>query len=116
LTITKGCHHFDLLSWLLGDRPEQVFAFGARNYYGADSPHNPSRVDGRAYTVAEQQPAAHTPLGHRPMHPDPDASGGTNRPAAVHRACPQIGLSIYDQVPSRIHSAVIVPRGERSYR
>jgi predicted dehydrogenase len=55
LTITKGCHHFDLVNWWLDDRPAQVFAFGALNYYGADSPHNPAKRDGRPYSVAEQR-------------------------------------------------------------
>ena len=54
LTITKGCHHFDLVNWWLDDRPAQVFAYGALNYYGADSPHSPSKRDGRAYSVEEQ--------------------------------------------------------------
>nr|MDQ3327325.1 Gfo/Idh/MocA family oxidoreductase [Chloroflexota bacterium] len=54
LTITKGCHHFDLINWLLDDVPVQVFAYGALNYYGADSPHNPSR-GGRSYSVEEQK-------------------------------------------------------------
>lgn len=55
LTITKGCHHFDLVNWWLGDRPEQVFAYGALNYYGAASPYNPAGRDGRAYSVEEQR-------------------------------------------------------------
>jgi predicted dehydrogenase len=71
LTITKGCHHFDLINWLLGDRPERVFAFGARNNYGADSPHDPARVDGRAYTPAERQ--ARCPY-HRRGHTDASAA------------------------------------------
>ncbi|NUR47904.1 MAG: Gfo/Idh/MocA family oxidoreductase [Hamadaea sp.] len=41
LSIHKSCHHFDLVGWLIGATPEQVFAYGARNYFGADSPHNP---------------------------------------------------------------------------
>lgn len=55
LTITKGCHHFDLINWWLDDRPEQAFAYGALNYYGADSPYNPSRKDGVDYSVEEQK-------------------------------------------------------------
>ena len=51
MSITKGCHHFDLLNWWIGDVPEQVFAYGALNYYGARSPHNP--VPGG--TVREQR-------------------------------------------------------------
>jgi predicted dehydrogenase len=55
LSVHKACHHFDMVTWLLGDVPEQVFAYGARNYYGADSPHNPSRRDGVDYPPAEQR-------------------------------------------------------------
>lgn len=55
LSIHKACHHFDLINWWLGDAPEQVFAFGARNYYGSDSPHKPVRPDGSDYSVAEQK-------------------------------------------------------------
>ncbi|MBA2362468.1 MAG: Gfo/Idh/MocA family oxidoreductase [Chloroflexia bacterium] len=55
LTITKGCHHFDLINWWLDDRPEQVFAYGTLNYYGPDSPHNPSRQDDIGGSVAEQK-------------------------------------------------------------
>ncbi len=55
MSITKGCHHFDLLNWWLGDIPREVYAFGALNYYGAKSPYNPSLVDGKDYTPAEQR-------------------------------------------------------------
>lgn len=55
MSITKGCHHFDLLNWWMADVPRQVFAFGALNYYGADSPWNPSVLDGKAYSVREQR-------------------------------------------------------------
>lgn len=47
LSITKACHHFDLLNWWIGDDPVEVFAHGALNYYGAQGPMNPRRVDGR---------------------------------------------------------------------
>jgi predicted dehydrogenase len=55
MTITKGSHHFDLLNWWLGDLPQQVFAYGALNYYGSQSPYNPSTTDGKDYSVAEQR-------------------------------------------------------------
>jgi predicted dehydrogenase len=55
LTVTKGCHHFDLLNWWLDDVPEEVFAFGTRNYYGSESPYNPSRQKGHELTVDEQK-------------------------------------------------------------
>lgn len=55
LSVHKSCHHFDLLNWLIDDVPVQVFAYGALNYYGENSPHNPSIRDGIEYSVAEQQ-------------------------------------------------------------
>lgn len=55
LSITKGCHHFDLINWWLNEVPQQVFAYGALNYYGANSPHNPSVRDGKARSPEEQK-------------------------------------------------------------
>ncbi|MCM8824915.1 MAG: Gfo/Idh/MocA family oxidoreductase [Candidatus Omnitrophica bacterium] len=43
LSIHKSCHHFDLINWLINDIPDTVFAFGALNYYGPDSPFNPQK-------------------------------------------------------------------------
>ena len=43
LTVHKACHHFDLINWLIDDEPEQVFAYGALNYFGKNSPYNPAR-------------------------------------------------------------------------
>lgn len=63
LTITKACHHFDLVNWWLADAPARVFAFGARNYYGPDSPHNPSVRDGIRYSPEEQR--ARSPYAQR---------------------------------------------------
>ncbi|CQR57468.1 Gfo/Idh/MocA family protein [Paenibacillus riograndensis] len=47
LSVHKSTHHFDLVNWWLDQKPQEVFAFGGLNYYGADSEHNPSRQDGR---------------------------------------------------------------------
>lgn len=44
LSVHKSCHHLDLVSWLLDDVPVEVFAYGALNYYGPHSPHNPGRT------------------------------------------------------------------------
>ncbi|GAA1628723.1 Gfo/Idh/MocA family oxidoreductase [Kribbella alba] len=55
LSVHKGTHHFDLINWWLDDVPEHVFGYGARNYYGSESPHNPSKRDGVEYSVAEQR-------------------------------------------------------------
>jgi len=43
LSIHKSCHHFDLINWLIDDIPETVFAFGALNYFGPNSPFNPQK-------------------------------------------------------------------------
>jgi predicted dehydrogenase len=42
LTIHKCCHHFDLINWWLNDTPQQVFAYGALNYFGPRSPFKPA--------------------------------------------------------------------------
>ncbi len=34
LLVHKSTHHFDLVNWILDDRPETVFAFGALSFYG----------------------------------------------------------------------------------
>jgi predicted dehydrogenase len=54
LSISKSCHHFDLINWWLNDVPEQVFAFGALNYYGARSPYKPTGPGGQALPFAQQ--------------------------------------------------------------
>ena len=53
LTITKECHHFDLLNWFIDDIPEQVFAYGKLNYYGPNGFHKPQGD----LTVTEQKAA-----------------------------------------------------------
>ena len=55
LTITKECHHFDLLNWLIDDIPEQVFAFGALNYYGSKGFHKPEPTNGKKLSVSQQK-------------------------------------------------------------
>ncbi|WP_026675630.1 Gfo/Idh/MocA family protein [Alkalihalobacterium bogoriense] len=47
LSIHKSTHHFDLVNWWIDQLPEQVFAYGALNYYGKDGELNPSPTDGR---------------------------------------------------------------------
>ncbi|TDL34260.1 Gfo/Idh/MocA family oxidoreductase [Jeotgalibacillus sp. S-D1] len=47
LSIHKSSHHFDLVNWWLDQKPTEVFAFGARNYYGRESELNPLPEDGR---------------------------------------------------------------------
>ncbi|MGP3963877.1 Gfo/Idh/MocA family protein [Nonomuraea sp. 3N208] len=37
LLVHKATHHFDLVNWWLGDRPEVVFARGGLRFYGPDN-------------------------------------------------------------------------------
>ncbi|WUJ70887.1 Gfo/Idh/MocA family oxidoreductase [Kribbella soli] len=41
LQVHKSSHHFDLLNWWIGSAPEEIFGYGALNYYGPSSPHRP---------------------------------------------------------------------------
>lgn len=47
LSVHKSTHHFDLVNWWLGQKPVEVFAYGALNYYGAEGEANPKKEDGR---------------------------------------------------------------------
>ncbi len=55
LNISKGCHHFDLINWWLGDAPAEVFAFGGLNYYGANGALRPRDAQGRPLSPAEEK-------------------------------------------------------------
>lgn len=55
LCIHKCCHHFDFINWLLGDVPEDVFALGALNYYGASGALRPRDAEGRTLSPAEEK-------------------------------------------------------------
>lgn len=41
LSITKACHHFDMVRWLIGQNAEEVFSYGKLNFYGPEGAHNP---------------------------------------------------------------------------
>ncbi|MDQ1913481.1 Gfo/Idh/MocA family oxidoreductase [Paenibacillus sp. GD4] len=47
LSIHKCTHHFDLVNWWIDQKPMEVFAYGALNYYGAEGEANPKKEDGR---------------------------------------------------------------------
>ncbi|MBD1379398.1 Gfo/Idh/MocA family protein [Metabacillus arenae] len=47
LSIHKSTHHIDLINWWLDQKPVDVFAFGALNYYGPEGELNPSKEDHR---------------------------------------------------------------------
>lgn len=51
LSIHKSTHHFDLVNWWINQKPKQVFAYGALNYYGDKSPWNP--LQGEKTGIAE---------------------------------------------------------------
>jgi len=55
LLVTKACHHFDLVNWWLGQKPAQVFAYGALNFHHPDSEHNPEKVDGRRCSTCKKK-------------------------------------------------------------
>ncbi|MEM6391561.1 MAG: Gfo/Idh/MocA family oxidoreductase [Planctomycetota bacterium] len=37
LLVHKSTHHFDLVNWILADRPESVFAYGSLSFYGQEN-------------------------------------------------------------------------------
>lgn len=41
LSVHKACHHLDLVRWWIDQKPLEVFAFGALNFYGPKGVHNP---------------------------------------------------------------------------
>ena len=55
LLVTKACHHFDLVNWWLGQKPAEVFAYAALNYYGPDGRYNPARADGRRCSTCKDK-------------------------------------------------------------
>ena len=84
MSITKSVHDFDLINWLLDDRPEQVFAYGTLNYYGSASPYNPSAGQERPFPVAEQKLRC-------PYHQrwnGPDAGAPEDDPSLARNALP----------------------------
>ncbi|MFB3160251.1 Gfo/Idh/MocA family oxidoreductase [Neobacillus sp. 179-J 1A1 HS] len=55
LSIHKSTHHFDLVNWWLDQNPEEVFAYGALNYFGKDGEFNPSPTDNRYCSTCEEK-------------------------------------------------------------
>ncbi|MDQ0253190.1 putative dehydrogenase [Evansella vedderi] len=55
LSIHKSSHHFDLVNWWIDQKPEEVFAYGALNYYGKDGELNPSPTNNRYCGTCEEQ-------------------------------------------------------------
>jgi len=57
LSVHKGVHHFDVLTWLIGAPPEVIFGFGALNYFGPDGAHNPQSLSSGKLSLPEQRAA-----------------------------------------------------------
>jgi predicted dehydrogenase len=55
LNVHKCCHHFDLVNWFLSDEPEEVFAHGKLNYYGASGALRPRDEAGKPYDPAKEK-------------------------------------------------------------
>ncbi|MFC0473297.1 Gfo/Idh/MocA family protein [Halalkalibacter kiskunsagensis] len=55
LSVHKSTHHFDLVNWWIDQKPVEVFAYGALNYYGKDGEHNPSPTDNRYCGTCQEQ-------------------------------------------------------------
>lgn len=55
LSIHKCCHHFDLVNWWLDDIPEEAFAFGGLNYYGARGALRPHGAQGELLSPEEEK-------------------------------------------------------------
>ncbi|WP_100407345.1 Gfo/Idh/MocA family protein [Bacillus solitudinis] len=56
LSIHKSTHHFDLVNWWIDQKPEEVFAYGALNYFGKDGELNPSPTDNRYCGTCNEKP------------------------------------------------------------
>lgn len=54
LSVHKSCHHFDLINWWIGASPQEIFGYGALNYYGPQSPHKAPREQD-SYFLAQRQ-------------------------------------------------------------
>lgn len=55
LSVHKSSHHFDLVNWWIDQKPIEVFAYGALNYYGPEGEMNPRKVNGRFCGTCEDQ-------------------------------------------------------------
>lgn len=56
LLVHKSTHHFDLVNWWLGTRPETVMAMGGLRFYGRENAE--ARGEPRAYARGTGHPAA----------------------------------------------------------
>jgi predicted dehydrogenase len=55
LSVHKAVHHLDMVNWIIGAVPSEVYSAGARNFYGAQSPHRPHGVDGEQLAIGAER-------------------------------------------------------------
>jgi len=55
LSVHKAVHHLDMVNWIIGDVPSEVYSVGARNFYGPQSPHRPHGLDGEQLPVEAER-------------------------------------------------------------
>jgi predicted dehydrogenase len=93
LTVTEACHRFDLLNWWLDDTPEEVFAYGALNFYGPRGAHRPHDEGGRPLPPADELAAC--PYNRRWSGRGQDVVS-----ARVHPRAEDLGLSYEATYPT----------------
>lgn len=86
-----------MIQWWVDAWPRQVFAYGARNYFGPDGWHNPSRQAGHPLTQEEQ--IAHCPYHQYWQSPEKKRTPppGSTRPILPYRIQYQAPRYIYDE-------------------
>ena len=50
LLVHKSTHHFDMVNWLINDKPEEVFAYGSTKFYGPTREKRSLRCTGCPYS------------------------------------------------------------------
>lgn len=102
LNIHKCCHHFDLVNWFLDDSPEEVFAHGRLNYYGAAGALRPRAESGVPLTSAVEKEACPVFQKHYAGKLEPSSNAirtgwdGFNLPSDVQYP-PEQPRYIYDE-------------------
>jgi predicted dehydrogenase len=100
LAVHKSTHHFDLVNWWLGTRPETVVAMGGLRFYGREN--SEARGEPRAYVRGSSEAAAGDPFaldlrkndGHRRLYFECEAADGYLRDQNVFGD----GISIEDEL------------------
>jgi predicted dehydrogenase len=55
LSVHKAVHHLDMVNWIIGAVPAEVYSAGARNFYGPQSPHRPHGPDGEQLAIEAER-------------------------------------------------------------